>query len=176
MSVFHLPRMHSDHCPVLLNLAFSSRIRRSTFRFQCAWYSHPDFNNWLSSTWSKGSEDICEKTKLFMGEAKTWSHEVFGDLNKRKRRLQARLKGIQRNYDQGKVNSLFKIERELKAELELVLKQEEFIWWQKSRSDWLCSVSVILNSTIVLSRLGVREGKLIGFCLMKMFGFSTRML
>lgn len=117
----------------------NERSHGSPFRFQCAWYSHPDLARWFSSTWSKGAEDICTKSTLFMEATKIWSREVFGDLNKKKMRLQARLEGIQRKIDQGVVNGLLRLDKELKSELDLILKQEEFICWQKSRTEWITS-------------------------------------
>lgn len=72
-----------------------------------------------------------------MNAAKDWTFEVFGDINKRKRSLQARLDGMQLKFDQGVVNGLLKLDKYLKAELDLLLKQDEPIWRHKPRCEWI---------------------------------------
>lgn len=42
-SVHHLPRIHSDHCPILLNLARATRHPSPSFRYETMWTNHPSF-------------------------------------------------------------------------------------------------------------------------------------
>ena len=67
-----------------------------------------------------------------------WNRHVFGNIFWRKKRLLARLGGIQRALEDYYSHGLIDLEKQLIAELEEVLSQEEIIWLQKSRQDWLC--------------------------------------
>lgn len=93
--VLHLPRFHSDHSPILVKSKASPLNGRSnSFRFQAAWYSHPNFAEWLASFCDTCDSTISDKTKSFTEKVKIWSRDVFGDINKKKKRLQARLASI----------------------------------------------------------------------------------
>jgi len=64
-----------------------------------------------------------------------WNKEVFGNLFSRKRRLWARLVGIQNALATGGPFYLRKLERKLREELDLTLDQIESLWFQKARVD-----------------------------------------
>jgi hypothetical protein len=67
-----------------------------------------------------------------------WKRDVFGNTNKQKNALMARINGIQRRQQVEKHNKfLEKLERQLQQELTVILKQEEAMWFQKSRSKWI---------------------------------------
>ena len=62
-----------------------------------------------------------------------WNREVFGNLFGRKRRLWARLEGIQHSLVAGGPHYLRKLEMKLRAELDRTLDQIAVLWFQKSR-------------------------------------------
>ena len=72
-----------------------------------------------------------------IADMKNWNYNVFGDIFKRKRRLQARIQGVQWLLTEGRVASLLKLETKLHKELDDVLLQEEILWFQKSREKWI---------------------------------------
>lgn len=45
--VDHLPRVSSDHSPLVISLADSNTRRPGVFRFQRMWIRHEDFHNFL---------------------------------------------------------------------------------------------------------------------------------
>ncbi|KAK4731156.1 hypothetical protein R3W88_024144 [Solanum pinnatisectum] len=50
--VHHLPRIHSDHCPLLLSvLQNSPRKRNKLFRFESIWTTHTDLRNIVLGSW-----------------------------------------------------------------------------------------------------------------------------
>lgn len=51
----------------------------------------------------------------------------FGNIFKRKRRLLARIQGVQRIIADNATNRLIKLEKKLKKDLEKVLEQEELL-------------------------------------------------
>lgn len=75
--------------------------------------------------------------KNFVDEAKKWNIEVFGNILRKKRELIARIKGIQRCLENYYSRKLVHLEKEMREELEVVLDNEELLWKQKSRNDWL---------------------------------------
>lgn len=58
--------------------------------------------------------NICSKTEDFIVKMNNWSRDVFGDPNKRKRRLHARLVVFRYKLDYGVVNDLLKLEKILR--------------------------------------------------------------
>lgn len=61
VTITHLPKIHSDHDPVLINL--NNRINFSNdrpFRIETYWCSYPDFNRIVSSSWE--NKDLVEGT------------------------------------------------------------------------------------------------------------------
>lgn len=121
-----LPRIQSDHCPVLVSLApDNDSSSQRPFKFQLAWFSHHNFKEWFPTNWSSPGNDFGEKLRDLTGKVKEWSVTVFGNLNRKKRRVWARLDGIQRKMRYSHSNGLIKLERKLREELDYILQQEE---------------------------------------------------
>lgn len=49
----------------------------------------------------------------------------------------ARISGIQSTLSKGRNSSLMKLENKLRRKLDTVLQQEEILWYQKARVDWI---------------------------------------
>ena len=49
----------------------------------------------------------------------------------------ARINGIQATLENYSSHNLMRLEARLRNELEMVMSQEEILWLQKSRNDWL---------------------------------------
>jgi hypothetical protein len=58
---------------------------------------------------------------------------VFGNIFVRKKEVEARLRGIQRALENIDSANLLRLQKELLAEYENILFQEETLWFQKSR-------------------------------------------
>ncbi|OMP07401.1 reverse transcriptase [Corchorus olitorius] len=61
--VHHLPRIKSDHCPILLDLngQITPRPALRPFRFEAAWLSHKHFKDFLGETWNHEQGNIISK-------------------------------------------------------------------------------------------------------------------
>ncbi|KAJ4833299.1 hypothetical protein Tsubulata_004319 [Turnera subulata] len=136
-SVIHLPRIGSDHCPVLLKSGTTPPPPdRRPFRYLAAWQTHPGFGQFVMENWVS-STSFHDTIQHFMDKLKMWNRETFGNIHLRKKRLLARISGIQRFLEHKNSAFLTDLETELRLELDGVLLQEELLWLQKSRRQWV---------------------------------------
>lgn len=56
--VFHLPRIHSDHCPILLKTIPSNAPKEKIFRLESFWMNHHEFPNFVQNNWNNHLPDI----------------------------------------------------------------------------------------------------------------------
>lgn len=66
-----------------------------------------------------------------------WNKHVFGNIFYKKNMIKARLRGIQTAQEINFSHNLDILERNLKKDLMNILREEESIWYQKSRVNWL---------------------------------------
>lgn len=131
ISVMVLPRVHSDHHPLLMKCQDGNTILAKPFRFQNFWTSHKDFISFVSESWNifmpaKDPITVCiRKLKRLKVRLKEWSAQVFGNIFLRLGALQQELAHVQ-----GQDNSRLKDddckmkERELMTEINEILKQQ----------------------------------------------------
>ncbi|GAU43787.1 hypothetical protein TSUD_378120 [Trifolium subterraneum] len=132
-----LPRIHSDHHPITILFEGNPNVGRNRpFRFEAAWVTHEDFHKFLKDKWSGGS-NLVHRLHDLTPQLKEWNKETFGNIFKRKQELLARLNGIQNSSNYGYSNFLDTLERELQEQLASTLFQEECLWFQKSRGQWI---------------------------------------
>ncbi|KAL0016490.1 hypothetical protein SO802_003559 [Lithocarpus litseifolius] len=123
-SVQHLKRAHSDHCPVLLYLDKNHDVKLPRpFRFQPMWLSHPTFLSIVKEAWS-GQTGLSSAIATFVDKAKIWNKNIFLNLFHRKKRLLARLRGIQVALSTRPKSFLVELERQLRSEFHDVSKIE----------------------------------------------------
>ena len=135
-SVTHLPRVFSDHYPVLLELSRPPPTATAKpFRFHTMWMHHPDFPNVVRKTWEPGL-DLHIAIKSFADNAKQWNRSVFGNIFARKKRVLARINGAQKALSNGPSHFLIQLEKSLIDEYNLIMQQEEEYWALKSRLNW----------------------------------------
>lgn len=129
--ITHLPYLSSDHTPLLLKLDRSTNTCNNgiRFRFQAAWTIHDDFPEIVANAWKKEGM-FQDKVNATRDALVKWNTESFGNIHKRKRRLEARLEGLQRHLEVKRSNNLIKLETKIRKELEDVLHQEELLWIQ----------------------------------------------
>lgn len=80
-----------------------------------------------------------DNVKKLAGTLSARNVNVFGNIHNMKRKLLARIDGVQKRLPVRKFYSLIKFEIKLQKELEWVLLQEELLWFQRSRKEWICS-------------------------------------
>ncbi|XP_061373379.1 uncharacterized protein LOC133315733 [Gastrolobium bilobum] len=135
--VLTLPGLFSDHCPILVRLVKEdSDWRERPFSFLLSWQCDPRFNNFFKANWKKDTS-MCDSLKSFAHALKDRNKNVFGFIQHKKNRIIARLDGIQKLSSCNNSRQLEKLEANLKKELSGILDQEEHLWFQKSRRDWI---------------------------------------
>ncbi|CAJ2635885.1 unnamed protein product [Trifolium pratense] len=133
-----LCRFHSDHNPLLLRFGGLPIIRGPRpFRFEAAWIDHNDYSALVESAWRSSSNNTITALNNVRQDSITFNHEVFGNIFKRKKHIENRLKGVQLYLE--RVDSLHHVllERDLQREYNHILFQEEMHWYQKSREKWV---------------------------------------
>ena len=94
--VTHLPRCHSDHCPVLMEALPVSTIKLNRpFRFQEFWLSDISFPTIVSKAWN-GNTELEESIDYFSKDATAWNKSHFGNIHQKKGRILARIYGAQK--------------------------------------------------------------------------------
>ncbi|XP_038687586.1 uncharacterized protein LOC119986972 [Tripterygium wilfordii] len=138
-SVVHLPKLYSDHSPVLIRFNQNSNVRQSSsFKFQAAWLTHPGLSMVVKDNWHEG-ESFLENNVRIAAALHWWNQTNFGSIFKRKKRLWARIGGVQSRLAVSFSTRLHRLELKLRKELDMVLYQEELLWYQKSREEWIKS-------------------------------------
>ena len=138
-NVLVLPRVKSDHHPILVELKevrtrFSSSGR--PFRFEAAWIHHNEFAGFLKDNWETATQLPSTLTTL-TEQLRVWNKLVFGNIFQRKRRVLARLGGVQKAIANRGNQFLYQLEDELATEYGRIIQQEELHWYQKSRCQWI---------------------------------------
>ncbi|CAL1354334.1 unnamed protein product [Linum trigynum] len=137
-TVQHLPRLSSDHHPILTSIG-SQGVNVSfdrPFRFEAAWLSNNDFDTQVADGWDQQASLPVALEKLATSLSQ-WSKSTFGNIFHKKRRLLSRIQGIQDKVANNFSRGLYKLQTKLERELDQVLEQEEVYWFQRSREKWV---------------------------------------
>lgn len=73
----------------------------------------------------------------FQDKGKAWNIETFGIISLQKKRILARLAGIEKALSNGANDYLINLKYSLRDDLETILIREEILWKTKSRDKWL---------------------------------------
>ena len=136
--VRHLRRTSSNQHPILLHTSPSTMHNFSPkpFRPKTMWFNDPTFPSVIHQSWSKHPRNIEAAMDVFTTCVKSWNSDSFGNIFHRKKRILARLTGIQKFlYNH---NNLFlqKLETDLQIEYKHTLLLKEELWALKSRVEW----------------------------------------
>ncbi|XP_019190732.1 PREDICTED: uncharacterized protein LOC109185205 [Ipomoea nil] len=103
-----------------------------------AWSSYHSFQSFVHQVWNR--EIGLEPNKTRMAQAlSSWNKDVFGNIFQRKKRVMARLCGVQYRLAEYCRSDLLKLDCKLRKEMEEILYQEELLWFQRSREEWIVS-------------------------------------
>ena len=135
-----LPRVVSDHCP-LLAVVGSVNKGQSAFKFENMWLKEEGFVERVRQWWNGycflGSPSfiLARKLKALKDDLKRWNNEEFGDLAFRKKCLLSELLGLDARKDLLGLSQEDQTHRiQIKGEIAHLASLEEISWRQKSQT------------------------------------------
>uniref|UniRef100_A0A2N9F7H7 Reverse transcriptase domain-containing protein n=1 Tax=Fagus sylvatica TaxID=28930 RepID=A0A2N9F7H7_FAGSY len=136
-TVLHLPRVHSDHTPILLDTEPAQHhFGDRPFRFETIWLTDLSFPKLVHESWQTFPNNVNLALADFTTRVTSWNKQEFGNIFYRKRRLLARINGVQKALARHPSDSLLKLETDLSNQFQSVLRMEEEFWALKSRMEW----------------------------------------
>lgn len=128
--VTHLPFLSSNHSPLYVQLTPAGRSdpKRRPFRFEAAWLSHSGFKELMQTSW-KRELTTPEALKMLQTTLRRWNKEVFGDICIRKEKIMNELTTLQNSLEHNQTDELLEKEAALLREFDVVLEQEEMMWF-----------------------------------------------
>eukprot|EP00253_Pinus_taeda_P012157 PITA_12157 len=140
-----IPFSGSDHWPIEMLWNRPGNNIKKPFRFEAFWLSHPEFKDFITTTWQNSNPieqskmaRFQKKLKFLKGEIKKWNKDNFGNIFKEKESILQELKSIQQRLIlEGRTEELAHKEQEMESKLQEQEQQEEVLWRQKSRIRWL---------------------------------------
>ncbi|XP_019160774.1 PREDICTED: uncharacterized protein LOC109157330 [Ipomoea nil] len=122
-----------------LDRALCNTEWRTSFPEACAaWLTHPDIREVVDGSWDR-EQGVPLNNMNLAGTLTQWNKSAFGNIFRRKRTLLARIGGIQSRLMEQCHGGLVKLEWKLRKELEDTLYQDELMYFQRSREDWINS-------------------------------------
>ena len=98
---------------------------------------HKEFEELIHNNWHAQGILVVEKVLNLTDILKSWNKNIFGNIFHNKRRILARIHGIQKRLSGRLFQHLTRLEEALTKEYQGILEQEEIFWQQKSRNCWL---------------------------------------
>lgn len=97
--VIHQPIIQSDHAHLLIKLFDKNQsLCKGGFQFQAAWLTHEEFPNVIREEWDT-KEPLEDNIVKMANVLPKWNRTTFGDIHRNKKRLIARIEGIQRSLN-----------------------------------------------------------------------------
>ncbi|XP_057791142.1 uncharacterized protein LOC131008273 [Salvia miltiorrhiza] len=139
-----LPRVTSDHAPLVLICCQAQQTSRRFFKFLHMWTSHPDFESFVENSWRDPMDTRCPiyrvmfKLKRLRKELQNWNRTVFGNVDISIATAQQELLEIQAQISQeGYTDALFDAEVLAQAKINVSLSRKSSLLRQKCRVKWL---------------------------------------
>lgn len=137
-----LPRVVSDHGPLLVRCLETETRMRAPFRFQNMCTRHHQFMEEVRKLWSEeteahGMRNLHLKLNNVKKGLKRWNKEVFGNIFVRLRNAEARAAETQQMFEEVPSPANREQQNRCAAEYLLCLRMEEDFWRQKANSRWV---------------------------------------
>lgn len=138
-TVENLTRTHSNHCPLILdtNTQPNHSSSRKPFRIEPLWLSHPSFEGLIHTYWPSSNLNFSDTIITLQTAINLWNRNTYGNIFSQKRRILARLRGIQHCAPNPQNSFLSSLELHLQNELNTILIRERQFWATKSHITWL---------------------------------------
>lgn len=87
-TITHLPKIYSDHNPILVKINNCFNYSNKPFRLENIWCTRPNFINVVATNWE--NKKLLEATKTFSKNIQIWGEIIFGSIFRNKKRILAR--------------------------------------------------------------------------------------
>ncbi|XP_042056286.1 uncharacterized protein LOC121800861 [Salvia splendens] len=140
--VSNLPRILSDHCPLLVEARLPGPRAKPSFRFQNMWVRYHLFLNevdrcWREGTGTRGMINMQIKLNQLKSSLKIWNRVVFGNVFEGLKKAEVEAKEAMERYEQDPSPDLRSELNRSTANFILKLKMEEDYWRQKAALKWV---------------------------------------
>ncbi|KAM1078104.1 hypothetical protein ACFX19_025815 [Malus domestica] len=139
-----LPRISSDHCPLLVSFSKLTITPKAPFRFHSLWLDHQDFFPLVEDVWKSSNFYGCPmyvlgaKLRVLKSRIKVWNKSVFGDVNMNVDKTFDALDEIQKEISSlGPSEERFTKEDNASLCVQNALIAQEKFYRDKSRIKWL---------------------------------------
>ena len=142
-AVIHEHHVHSDHRPILLDTEYYSAVigqkQRGERRFEARWLSECTVDEIVKSAWERAKlagigPSLSSRTKLVKDDMFIWDRDTLKGPKKRINKLKKELEKLRRCTLTEEVRQRIK---EAQVLIENLLDQEELVWLQRGRANWL---------------------------------------
>ncbi|OMO75803.1 hypothetical protein COLO4_25872 [Corchorus olitorius] len=128
-----------DMVPLVIQFDNRGNFRKRPYRFEMMWTAYPVCKEVIKKAWYQelsGSRafNLVQKLKISGNELQAWNKSAFGNLFERKIRVEAQLGELQERIDDQQKREN---EEKVRAEMVEILEQEQLLWIQKSRANWI---------------------------------------
>ncbi|KAL7160678.1 hypothetical protein ABFS83_01G113200 [Erythranthe nasuta] len=139
-TVDHLPRLESDHCPLLLNFG-QLQTKPSCFYFQNMWMEHHNYQDFVASFWQQiipgGRANFESKLANLRKALRKCNWEVFGKLEDNISFRQSNIADMEARLSHAWEDDLFTECQKAKTDLVQQLEWENALLATKARVKWL---------------------------------------
>ncbi|XP_024163822.1 uncharacterized protein LOC112170746 [Rosa chinensis] len=139
-----LPRISSDHCPLLVSFSMILNVPKAPFRFQRMWLDHPGFISVVDDVWKSSQFFGCPmfvlacKLHLLKHKLRAWNKNEFGDVNANVESAIADLEEVQLEISNlGPSEDRILLEDDATVRVNAALESQEKFYCDKSRISWL---------------------------------------
>ncbi|XP_060202677.1 uncharacterized protein LOC132631093 [Lycium barbarum] len=139
--VLHLPRVSSDHCPILISYGNQNENHIKYFRFLNFWVDQDDFlevvkSNWINHTEGNVMWNIQQKMKNTSKALSNWSRNNIGDIFLKEQQMGDLINQYEESYLQTLNEDDRMMLHKYKAELIVHHKKVDSYWRQKANLKW----------------------------------------
>ncbi|KAF1891085.1 hypothetical protein Lal_00001224 [Lupinus albus] len=142
VSCCSLPRLSSDHHPIMFCSSSSDSIRKSAFRFHKMWLHNLDCRRVVSEAWRVVVHGcpmfvLSHKLRMLKKDLRHWNIHVFGDVHQRVKNAYNAVEVIQTFINESGLDAeLLNQENMAQNDLLQALMVEETFWMEKTRLNW----------------------------------------
>lgn len=137
-SVLHLPRLSSDHAPILTNTDRTNKGKRKfSSKFEYFWVEHPEFNEVVHNSWSSNSLSIVEKLDNMGSDLNKWSKKEFGNIFRAVEELKQELLRVQM---ESHIRDTRHEEKDLCQKIDYLNLLQQRYFEQRSKVHWIPNI------------------------------------